>query len=232
MRKLFRLIFVKIPLAIVLLSLVWVVALKILPVVGTPLMLRRMAEFSEDKDFKTRYEWVSLDKISPYMMKTVIASEDNLFATHNGFALEEVRKVYEAHILKGKKLRGCSTISQQTAKNVFTSGRATWLRKGAETYFTFLIEKIWGKERIMEVYLNVAEMGPGVYGIEAAAKYYWNKSADKLTLNECALLTACFPDPLHRNPAKPTRYLNKRSKAIISLTRKIGYPDWISGRKN
>ncbi len=218
----------KIPLALILFSLAWVFALKYIPVVGTPLMLRRTVEFSEDKNFKTRYKWVPLEKMSPSMMKAVMASEDNLFPKHNGFAFDEVKKVYEAHILEGKKLRGCSTISQQTAKNVFTSGKATWLRKGVEAYYTFLIEKIWGKRRIMEVYLNVAEMGEGIYGIEAAARHYWNKSAAKLTVKECALLAACLPDPLDRNPTRVTRYLDKRSKAIMSLSRKLSYPDWIT----
>lgn len=227
MKRLAKFFLVKLPLALISISLVWVLALKVLPVSVTPLMIRRSIEFRGDKDFRSRHEWVPLDRISPAMVKSVIASEDNRFAEHNGFDVQELRKMYSEHERNGKKIRGCSTISQQTAKNVFTFGRSTLLRKGVEAYYTFLIEKIWGKRRIMEVYLNVAETGRGLYGVEAAARFYWGKSAEDLTLNESALLTACLPDPVHRSPLRVTGYLGKRRTQIISLTRKLAYPDWV-----
>ncbi len=227
MKRLLTLIFIKLPLALIAFSLVWVLALKVLPVGFTPLMVRRSAEFRQDENFHSRHKWVPLEKISPNMVKAVIASEDNRFAEHNGFDVRELRKMFYEHEKKGKRIRGCSTISQQTAKNVFTTGRGTWLRKCVETYYTFLIEKIWGKRRIMEVYLNIAETGKGLYGVEAAAQFYWGKSAEKLTLNESALLTACLPDPVHRSPLRVTSYLGRRSSQIVSLSRKLAYPDWV-----
>ena len=123
---------------------------------------------------------------------------------------------------KGKRKLGASTISQQTAKNVFLWPSRSWVRKGCEVYFTFLIEHFWSKERIMEVYLNVIEMGDGIYGCEAAAQHYFHKSAKSLTRREAALITACYPAPLKRNPAKPTAYLNRRATQISALSLKFG----------
>lgn len=227
MKRVLKFIFIKLPLALIALSIIWVLALKVLPPAGTPLMIRRSIQFSEDKDFHTRYKWVKLENISPNLMKAVLSSEDNLFPKHNGFAVGEIKKMLKEHQEKGKKIRGCSTISQQTAKNVFTSGKHSWIRKGVEAWYTVLIELIWGKRRIMEVYLNVVEMGPGIYGAQAAAQHYWHKNAKDLTMGESALLAACLPDPLNRKPTRVTRYLGKRQAQIISLSRKLSYPDWV-----
>lgn len=161
--RLCRLLLIKIPVGVVVLSLLWVLALKWVPVWVTPLMIQRTVENWNDKTFKTHKTWVSYDRISPELAKAVIASEDNLFDSHNGFDWKSINKAINDHEKRGKRLRGASTISQQTAKNVFLLPSRSYVRKGLEAYFTVLIEFMWGKERIMEVYLNVAEMGRGIY---------------------------------------------------------------------
>lgn len=183
----------------------------------TPLMVIRKVTIGAPIE----KEWKDLDEISPNMVKCAIASEDNNFLGHNGFDWIAIDRAIEERE-SGRRRRGASTISQQTAKNVFLWPKSSWVRKGCEVYFTFLIEHIWNKERIMEVYLNVIEMGEGVYGAEAAAQHYFHISAKKLTLQQSALITACYPNPLKRNPAKPTAYLNKRAGQISSLTHKLG----------
>ena len=157
----------------------------------------------------------------------MIASEDNLFAEHNGFDWREMKKAIDDHREKGKKLRGASTISQQTAKNVFLFPSKSFVRKAFEAYFTVLIEWIWGKERILEVYLNVAEMGKGIYGAEAAAQELFNKKASDLTRRESSLLAACLPNPIQRHAENPSAYISKRAGQIRTLIPKIAYPEWI-----
>ena len=164
MRRWKKFLFIKLPLLLLLLSLLWVTVLKVVPVYWTPLMTKRAMQYKPEEKIKTVRTWVPLERISPEMIKAVIASEDNRFAQHNGFDTTEIRKMFHQHAKHGKALRGCSTISQQTAKNVFTTCADTGWRKIVEAYYTFLIEKIWGKRRIMEVYLNVAEPGKGLYG--------------------------------------------------------------------
>lgn len=183
----------------------------------TPLMLIRTVQLGAPIE----KNWQDLDDISHHMVTCAVASEDNNFLGHRGFDWGAVQRAINEH-KAGKRDRGASTISQQTAKNVFLWPGHSWLRKGLEVYFTFMIETFWGKERIMEVYLNVIEMGEGIYGAEAAAQHYFNKSAAKLTLHQSALITACYPAPLKRNPAKPTPYLNKRAGQISALTYKFG----------
>lgn len=139
--------------------------------------------------------YTSADKI-----RAVIASEDGRFLEHHGFDFREMRKMLEEHLEKGKRIRGCSTISQQTAKNCFTFCSDTWFRKGVEAYYTVLIEYIWGKERIMEVYLNIAETGDGLFGAGAAARRYYGKDASQLTRRQAAAIACVLPDPLHRTP--------------------------------
>ncbi len=159
-------------------------------------------------------EWVSLENISTPMQRAVIASEDQEFEDHFGFdidAIEKAMKYNETH----KKKKGASTISQQVAKNVFLWQGRTWFRKGAEVYCTFLIELLWSKERILEVYLNIAEMGDGVFGCEAAAKHFWGKPASKLTEQEAALIAACLPSPVRYRADKPSDYVRKRQRAIL-----------------
>ncbi|MBR4000937.1 MAG: monofunctional biosynthetic peptidoglycan transglycosylase [Bacteroidales bacterium] len=224
--KLLRLLFIKIPLFLVLFSVLWVVALKWMPVRVTPLMLSRSIEYRKDHSFKTHKKWTRLEDISPEMVKAVIASEDNLFDTHKGFDWKEIRIAIDEY-KSGKRLRGASTISQQTARNVFLFPSNSAVRKALEAYFTLLIEWIWGKERIMEVYLNVAEMGPGIYGAQAAARELFGKQAAELTRRESCLIAACLPSPLTRNAAKPSAYVQKRASQISSLEGKLKFPDWI-----
>lgn len=226
LRRFLLLVLVKIPVAFLLLTFLWVLLLKWIPPVATPLMVQRAIEFRADKDFKTHYKWVSYDKISSDMARAVIASEDNLFFEHDGFdrkAIKQAAKDRKA----GKANRGGSSISQQTAKNVFCTHRRDFVRKGFETYFTFLIEWLWGKERILEVYLNVAEMGKGIYGVQAAAGQYWNKSALELNRRQACLLAACLPSPLKRSPVKPGNYVSRQANTISSRINTLSYPDWI-----
>lgn len=222
-RKLWYWLLVRIPLWFVIISAALVTLFKWVPVYYTPLMAVRAVQY----DFEFRRDWTPLEKISPEMIKAVIASEDNRFATHNGFDWIEVRKMVGDHVNKGKKLRGCSTISQQTAKNVFTFGSSTLIRKGLEAWWTVLIELIWGKERIMEVYLNIAETGQGMYGVQAAAQYYYKVDASKLTRSQAASIAMCLPSPLRYKPTGSTNFLNRRRNAIVSLIPKINYPDWV-----
>jgi monofunctional biosynthetic peptidoglycan transglycosylase len=167
-------------------------------------MLKRSIENRKVESFKNQHTWVSLDKISPQLAKAVVLTEDQKFYQHHGFDWEEIRKMRDDHLNKGTKIRGCSTISQQTAKNVFTFGSRTGARKICEAYWTVLIELLWSKDRIMEVYLNVIEMGPGIYGAEAASQHYFGHSAKTLSRHEAAQLAASLPSPLKRNPAHQT----------------------------
>lgn len=227
-KRLLKLLLIKIPLTFIALSVLWVLVLRWVPVWVTPLMISRSIEYRSDKDFHTHKKWRSYEKISPELAKAVIASEDNLFAEHNGFDWKEMRKAIDEHKNKGKKLRGASTISQQTAKNVFLFPSKSFVRKGFEAYFTILIECLWSKERIMEVYLNVAEMGKGIYGAEAAAQEMFGKSASQLTRRESSLIAACLPNPIKRHADNPSQYVLKRSGQIRTLIPKIAYPEWIN----
>lgn len=226
MKRVFKFLFIKLPLAVILLSVLVVLALKWVPVWVTPIMVSRSIEYRSDPDFHTVKKWCPLEDISPELMKAVITSEDNLFCEHDGFDREAIRQAMQEK-KDGKRVRGASTISQQTAKNVFTLHKRTMWRKGVEGWFTILIELIWGKERIMEVYLNVAEMGKGVYGAQAAAQTYFGKDATALTRREAATIAACLPDPIDRNPAKPSRYVSSRAATISRMIPNIIYPDWI-----
>lgn len=201
---------------------------KWLPVRITPLMVKRMIEFRDDNAFKTRKKWVTIEEISPNMIKAVIASEDNRFEEHKGFDFKELQIMRKEHREKGKRIRGCSTISQQTAKNCFTWCGDNIFRKICEAYWTILIENIWGKERIMEVYLNVIEIGKGVYGVESASRLYFNDPSSKLSLQQSALIAAALPDPLHRSVTKPSKYMRTRQNAITSLISKLRFPEWVT----
>ncbi|MCK9205110.1 MAG: monofunctional biosynthetic peptidoglycan transglycosylase [Bacteroidales bacterium] len=194
----------------------------------TPLMIIRLAEQTYyGQPLKLRKSWVPLDKISPAMPLAVIASEDNQFTEHHGFDLDAIEKAKEYNEKKqGKKIRGASTISQQTAKNVFLWPERSWVRKGLEAYFTVLIELVWGKERIMEIYLNVIETGKGVYGVGAASQSYFGKPASKLTRGEAALIAAILPNPIKWSPTSPTPYLSGRQQWILWNMGNIGRIDY------
>ena len=173
------------------------------------------------KDYPIRKDWMPVENMPQTLINCVVASEDNNFLAHNGIDYGAVRKAVEYNKIHKNK-RGASTISQQTAKNVFLWESRTWIRKGFEVYFTFLIEIFWSKERIMEVYLNVIEMGQGVYGIQAAADYYFGKKAELLTPIQSALIVATFPSPLKYDPKRPSNFLSRRANDILLLSRKIG----------
>jgi monofunctional biosynthetic peptidoglycan transglycosylase len=197
-----------------------VLLFKFVPVPFTPLMAMRALEHNEEgKDMVCSHEWVPIDEISLNLQKAVIASEDGRFLEHWGFDFEAMQKAYKNNS-KGKRLKGGSTISQQTAKNVFLWQGRSYVRKGLEAYYTVLIELIWGKKRIMEVYLNSIEMGYGVYGAEAAAKHWYRKDAAGLTRYEAAGIAAILPNPRKYKASNSSSYINRR-KARIS--REIGY---------
>ena len=224
------------------LSIFSVVLFRFVPVPVTPLMLIRVVEqtFSSDK-IRLKHDWVSIDQISKNLPLAVVCSEDQNFMNHSGFDMNAIERSVDALKRGAKRVRGASTISQQTAKNVFLwPGRSvvrkalelplalwidlvwpgrSWVRKGFEVYFTVLIEFVWSKERIMEVYLNSIEMGNGIYGAEAAAKFYWNTTARNLSRTQAATIAAILPNPLEYSANPPGPYIQSR----------IG---WITGQMN
>ncbi len=197
------------------LTILWVVALRFTNPPITYLMLKRGFERKgEGKDWKLERKWLDYESISDNLKRAALAGEDAHFMTHNGFDTKAIREAFEKN-KEGKPLRGGSTISQQTAKNVFLWPERSWIRKGLETYFTVLIEVFWSKKRILEVYLNVIEMGQGVYGAEAAAQYYFHKSAKSLTKKEAALIIAILPSPQKWDARRPSNYINRRANSIV-----------------
>lgn len=211
--KLLKLL-LKIIIGFLVLSIVSVIIFRWVPVPITPLMLIRCVEQKSDgKTMKLEHDWVSLEKISPKLQLAVVCSEDQNYLKHFGFdwgAIEKAMKANES----GKKIRGGSTITQQTAKNVFLWPGRSYIRKAFEAWFTLLIEIFWSKERIMEVYLNSIEMGNGVYGAEAAALHWFKKSAVKLNKDEAAAIAAVLPNPLRYSANPPTSYISKRKNWI------------------
>jgi len=207
-------------------SLGWVVLARFIPVFVTPLILIRSVEsISQGKFPKISKSWVSIEDISPNMVQSVVASEDNLFLSHHGFSFNDINRAI-IHNQRGKRIRGGSTISQQTAKNVFLWPQRSYLRKGLEAYFTVLIEFIWTKERIMEVYLNVIEMGDGIYGVQAASEEYFGENASELSRTQAARIAACLPNPRRFNAGNPSGYIQRRSSKILSIMGKIGPVDF------
>lgn len=219
MKRIFKFIF-KLLLWLLVFSIGMVFLYKWVPVPVTPLMVIRSVEnYQDQKPMGWKHDWVSLDQISKNLQLAVICSEDQNFLKHNGFDVEAIEKAYLDN-KKGKRIKGASTISQQTAKNVFLWPQRSWFRKGLEVYFTFLIESIWSKERIMEVYLNSIEMGPGIYGAKAAAIYWYKKPASKLSQYESASIAAILPNPLTYKANTATNYIERRK---IWIVRQMGY---------
>ena len=193
---------------------------------ATPLMLIRVVEnIAEGKTPSITKDWVSLSEISPNLVLAVITSEDNNFESHYGVDFKAIEKAKKLNA-RGKKIRGASTITQQTAKNAFLWPARTYLRKGLELYFTGLIELGWGKKRIMEVYLNVIEMGDGIYGAEAAAQKYFHKPAKDLSRAEAAAIAAVLPNPRKWHPDRPTPYIARKIAWIQYHMNKVDKPDW------
>lgn len=196
------------------------------PVRLTPLMVLRCVQQVADGDVpRLKHEWVPLDSMTYNLPVAVIASEDQNFMKHKGFDFEAIEQAYNEQ-QKGKRRRGGSTISQQTAKNVFLWPASSWVRKGFEAYFTVLIEALWSKERIMEIYLNSIEMGPGIYGAEAVAQAHFGCSAAELRRTECALIAATLPAPLRFSSQHPSPYMRKRQRQIKRQMDYISTSPW------
>ncbi len=216
-KKFFKLIF-KILLGLFLFSIMIVVIYKWVPVPFTPLMVIR---YFENPGEPVEHDWVPIEDISRHLQLAVIASEDQNFANHSGFDFEAIQKAMDNN-RSGRKIRGASTISQQTAKNVFLWPGRTWLRKGVEAYFTFLIEMIWSKERILEVYLNSIEMGKGVYGAQAASKHWFKKDALKLGPYEAAAIAAVLPNPREYRANPASNFIQRRKNWIVRQMQNYG----------
>jgi monofunctional biosynthetic peptidoglycan transglycosylase len=217
-----RIILFKLILWFIGLSLFSVVFFKFVPIPFTPLMLMRAIENkTSGKAVYFSHDWEPLENISINLQKAVIASEDGLFLTHNGFDFRAMQKAYKNNE-RGRRIKGGSTISQQTAKNVFLWQGRSYIRKGLEAYFTVLIELIWGKERIMEVYLNSIEMGDGVYGAQAAAEHWYRKDAANLTKKQAAGIASILPNPRKYTATSSSSYVNRRKDKIMRIMRTIG----------
>lgn len=192
------------------------------PVPYTGVMLERQLTvwITPKNSYQPRHQWVSIDKMSAHLLQAVVAAEDQKFLQHQGFDMQAIEKAL-VYNKKGKKVRGASTISQQTAKNVFLWSDRSWLRKALESGITVFIEGAWGKQRILEVYLNSVEFGPGVYGIEAAATHFFGTSAAKLNRQQAALLAAVLPNPHRFLVQRPSPYMQKRQQWILKQMRQL-----------
>jgi monofunctional biosynthetic peptidoglycan transglycosylase len=213
--KLIRKIIIRVVAAFFASTILAVIVLRFVPVWVTPLMVIRCVEQSnEGRSLKLHHHWVSLDKMSPHMPVAVMASEDQRFLLHHGFDYDAIQKAAKRNLKGGKNKLGGSTITQQTAKNVFLWPGRSWVRKGLEAYFTALIELFWSKQRIMEVYLNSIEMGDGIYGLDAVAEYHFGTTADRLSRSDCALIAATLPNPRRFSSREPSAYMRQRQRRI------------------
>ncbi|MDW8456407.1 MAG: monofunctional biosynthetic peptidoglycan transglycosylase [Cytophagaceae bacterium] len=205
-------------------SILSVVLLRFINPPFTWLMLIRAAEqWHDGRSVRIQKKWKDLKDISPHIPLAFIAAEDQRFTEHFGFDFESIENAYENNNKPNRKrILGASTISQQTAKNLFLWPQRSWFRKALEVYFTLLIELLWSKERILEVYVNIVETGDGYYGVEAASLKYFNRSADKVSRQQAALLAAALPNPLKRNPKNPSKELLQRQKEILKQMDNIG----------
>lgn len=191
------------------------------PPVSALMIERRIQSFWGDGKYSPQYAWVGMDSIAPVMGTAVIASEDQNFPNHNGFDWKAIQKAMD-HNENSQRTKGASTLSQQTAKNLFLWSGRTWIRKGLEAYFTVLIETFWSKRRILETYLNIAEFGDGVYGVEAASRRYFKKPASQLNASEAALLAAVLPSPRRYRVTNPGPYMRERQQWILQQINQLG----------
>lgn len=225
MRKLFLgpRLFKRVGLALLILPVITVLALRWLPPPTSAFMLRAayLARWEGRTNFVLRHDWVDLTEISPTAGLAVIAAEDQLFAVHHGFNFDAMAQAFR-HNLDSGRVRGGSTITQQTAKNLFLYPKRSFLRKGLEAGFTLLLELLWPKARILEVYLNIAQFGDGIYGVEAASRAFFGKPAKRLEPNEAALLAASLPNPLKLRVDRPSSYMLKRQEWIRRQMRQLG----------
>jgi monofunctional biosynthetic peptidoglycan transglycosylase len=208
--------------AFLVLNILLVLAFRFVPVPTSGLMVqRRIESWAGDKPYASRHRWVPLEEISPSLGLAVIAAEDQNFADHFGFDWQAIEKAVQ-HNEKSRRKRGASTVSQQTAKNLFLWNSRSWTRKGLEAWFTLLIEVGWPKRRILEVYLNIVEFGDGVYGAEAAARTYFGKPAKRLSPSEAALLAAVLPNPRKFHANAPSDYIRSRQAWILDQMHQLG----------
>jgi monofunctional glycosyltransferase len=231
-RRWLRWIFFWLPLLFVVATVLQVAVLRFVDPPLTAFMVGRYVEAwsAGDRGFALAYDWRDADRISKLLPLALVAAEDQNFPAHNGFDFKAIEKA-RANNAKGRKVRGASTISQQLAKNLFLwrgSGVTRWVRKGLEVWYTALIETLWPKERIIEVYANVIEYGDGVYGAQAAARRFYGKDASKLTAAEAARLAAVLPNPRKYSVAKPGPYVQRRSRAIQRQMRALGGTDYLT----
>ena len=203
-----------------------VIFFSVVPIPFTPLMLQRSGEqLLSGKPLTLQKDWTSIENINPNMILAVVCAEDQRFESHLGFDFKAIEKAISSNKKlkkRGKSIKGASTISQQTAKNVFLLPARSWIRKGFEVYFTVLIELFWSKKRIMEVYLNIAEMGNGIYGVEAASTYFFKTTAIHLKPSQAAVLAAILPNPRVYNASKPSAYVVKRRNWIMRQMNNFG----------
>lgn len=213
----------KVLLYIFLATVLWVLALRFInPPITLLMVLRNIERKADGKTFRIEKDWVPLDEISNNMKRAAIAGEDQKFVHHWGFDMAAISKAYSANKANATKIKGGSTITQQTAKNVFLWPGRSWIRKGFEAYFTILVELLWSKQRILEVYLNVIEMGDGIYGAEAAAQNYYGRSCRNLTRSQASMIAACFPNPIRWTPRHPTKFIRHRHYLIMRNIRILG----------
>ena len=216
------------PLLFAVASILQVAVLRFVDPPGSAFMAARQLEAwgAGELSFRVAYDWRDLDDISPHLPVAMVAAEDQNFANHHGFDLKAIEKA-RVHNAKGRKVRGASTISQQVAKNLFLWRGGGYIRKGIEAWYTLLIELLWPKTRILEVYANVAEFGDGIYGAQAAARSYWHKDASQLSAAESARLAAVLPSPRRYSVARPGPYVQRRAHWIQRQSRQIGGTDYL-----
>lgn len=215
------------------LAMLLIILYRVIPVPVTPLHITRLFDqMAEDKPLKLTKSWKSIDYVTDKFCYAVLTSEDIKFIQHYGFDFEQIRKSVTRGVKTGKQMRGASTITQQTAKNLFFTPTRSWIRKIPEMGITVCLELLWTKKRILEVYINIIEMGDGVYGVEAAAGHYFHKTAANLSKRECALIAACLPNPRRFKANKPTAYINRKANVVQRYMYKIGQLPWKeSGKK-
>lgn len=219
MKRIRDIVLIYLPATFLVLSILWVLLYKWVPVRWTPLMLIRAIENIDTKGYKNISNWVEISEVSPNLIEAVRLSEDSRFYFHSGFDINEIHRMTYDHVAKGRDIRGCSTISQQVAKNCFTLCSRTLLRKVIEAYYTVLIELFWGKERILEVYLNVAETGHGLFGVEAACRKYFSCPASDIPISEASALACVLPKPLARTPGT---VMITHSDKHLQLSKQVG----------
>ena len=200
MKRVFEILMIYIPATFLIISFSWVILYKWIPVRWTPLMMVRYIANCNQDGYVNAQNWIDIEDVSPNLIEAIIVAEDQSFYSHHGFDFAELSRMKKDYDHYGKNLRGCSTISQQVAKNCYTFGSRTVMRKAVEAYYTTLIELFWSKERILEVYLNIAETGRGLFGVESACNRYFSCSSSDISISDAAALACVLPKPLARTP--------------------------------